>query len=82
MIYVYGQDLRDGIRLIRRTTDKPIGMNVLIERSSKFYLERMRRYVDIAIDEGVRFFVTSLGNPRWPWSEARAPSWIRPRTAY
>jgi len=40
-------------------------MNVLIERSSKFYLERMRRYVDIAIEEGVRFFVTSLGNPRW-----------------
>src|SRR5258706_5013013 len=65
MIYVYGQDLREGLRLIRRTTDKPIGMNVLIERSSKFYLERMHRYVDIAIEEGVRFFVTSLGNPRW-----------------
>ena len=65
MIYVYGQDLRDGLRLIRRITDKPIGMNVLIERSSKFYLERMRRYVDIAMEEGVRFFVTSLGNPRW-----------------
>src|SRR6266700_6924439 len=65
MIYVYGQDLREGLRLIRRTTDKPVGMNVLIERSSKFYLERMRRYLDIAIEEGVRFFVTSLGNPRW-----------------
>ena len=65
MIYVYRQDLREGLRLIRRTTDKSIGMNVLIERSSKFYLERMRRYVDIAIEEGVRFFVTSLGNPRW-----------------
>src|ERR1041384_8279205 len=46
-------------------TDKPIGMNVLIERSSKLYLERMRKYVDIAVEEGVRFFVTSLGNPRW-----------------
>jgi nitronate monooxygenase len=65
MIYVYGQDLREGLRLIRRTTEKPIGMNVLIERSSTFYLERMRRYVDIAIEEGVRFFVTSLGNLRW-----------------
>src|SRR5258705_11542826 len=40
-------------------------MNVLIERSSKFYLERMHRYLDIAIEEGVRFYVTSLGNPRW-----------------
>ncbi len=65
MIYVYRQDLREGLRLIRRITGQPIGMNVLIERSSKLYLERMRRYVDIAIEEGVRFFVTSLGNPRW-----------------
>ncbi len=65
MIYVYGHDLRTGLQLIRRTTDKPIGMNVLIERSSKLYLERMRRYVDVAIEEGVRFFVTSLGDPRW-----------------
>ena len=65
MIYVYRQDLREGLRLIRQTTNKPIGMNVLIERSSKLYLERMRRYVDIALEEGVHFFVTSLGNPRW-----------------
>src|SRR5256885_5444501 len=64
MIYVYGQDLRDGLRLIRRITDKPIGMNVLIERSSKFYLEGMRRYADIPIAEGVRLFFTSPGNPR------------------
>lgn len=65
MIYVYGHDLREGLRLIRRLTDKPIGMNVLIERSSKLYLERMKSYVDTALEEGVRFFVTSLGNPRW-----------------
>src|ERR1051326_6623660 len=25
----------------------------------------MRKYVDIAVEEGVRFYVTSLGNPRW-----------------
>jgi nitronate monooxygenase len=65
MIYVYGHDLRAGLRLIRGLTDKPIGMNVLIERSSKPYLERMYRYVDVAVEEGLRFFVTSLGNPRW-----------------
>jgi nitronate monooxygenase len=65
MIYVYGHDFREGLRLIRRLTDKPIGINVLIEQSSKLYLERMRRWVDIALEEGVRFFVTSLGNPRW-----------------
>jgi nitronate monooxygenase len=65
MIYVYGHDLRAGFQMIRQATDKPIGMNVLIERSSKLYLDRMRQYVDIALEEGVRFFVTSLGNPRW-----------------
>ena len=65
MIYVYRHDLREGLRLIRRLTDKPIGMNVLIERSSAMYLDRMRRWVDVALEEGVRFFVTSLGNPRW-----------------
>lgn len=65
MIYVHGHDLRAGFRLIRRLTDKPVGMNVLIEQSSRLYLERMTRWVDIALEEGVRFFVTSLGKPRW-----------------
>ena len=40
-------------------------MNALIEQSSKTYRERMERWVDVALEEGVRFFVTSLGNPRW-----------------
>jgi nitronate monooxygenase len=25
----------------------------------------MRRFLEIALEEGIRFFVTSLGNPRW-----------------
>ena len=65
MIYVHRHDLRDGFRLIRRLTDKPVGMNVLIEQSSNLYLDRMKRWVDIALEEGVRFFITSLGKPRW-----------------
>src|SRR2546428_751128 len=65
MIYVHGHDLREGFRLIRRLTDKPVGMNVLIERSSRFYLDRMKRWVDVALEAGVRFFVTSLGKPEW-----------------
>ena len=71
MVYVYGHDLREGLRLIRRVTNKPIGMNVLIERSSRMYLDRMRRWVDVALEEGVRFFVTSLGNPRWVGERVR-----------
>src|SRR5207249_2320480 len=65
MIYVHGHELGDGFRLIRRLTGKPVGMNVLIERSSRFYLQRMKRWVDVALEAGVRFFVTSLGRPRW-----------------
>ncbi len=65
MVYVHGHDLREGLRLIRRLTSRPIGMNVLIERSSRTYLERMRRWLDVALEEGVRFFVTSLGKPAW-----------------
>lgn len=65
MVYVYKKDLREGIRWIKSQTDKPIGMNVLIEKTVKAYEERMRNWVDIALEEGVRFFITSLGNPRW-----------------
>ena len=65
LTYVHGHDFREGLRLIRRLTSKPIGMNALIEQSSRAYHERMSRWIDIALEEGVRFFVTSLGNPRW-----------------
>jgi nitronate monooxygenase len=65
LTYVHGHEFREGLRLIRRLTAKPIGMNALIERGSRIYEERMRRWLDVALEEGVRFFVTSLGNPRW-----------------
>ena len=65
LTYVHGHDFREGLRLIRRLTSKPIGMNALIEQSSKAYRARMERWIDVALEEGVRFFVTSLGNPRW-----------------
>lgn len=65
LTYVHGHDFREGLRYIRRLTSKPVGMNVILESSSKVYLDRMRRYVDASLEEGVRFFVSSLGNPRW-----------------
>lgn len=65
LTYVHGHDFREGLRYIRSLTDRPIGMNALLEGSSRIYRERMERWVDIALEEGVRFFVTSLGNPRW-----------------
>jgi nitronate monooxygenase len=65
LTYVHGHDFRDGIRYIRSLTTKPIGMNALIEGNSRIYRERMTKWLDIALEEGVRFFVTSLGKPDW-----------------
>jgi nitronate monooxygenase len=65
LTYVHGHEYREGLRLIRRLTSKPVGFNALIEASSKMYFERMVKWIDIALEEGVRFFITSLGNPKW-----------------
>ena len=63
--YVHGYGFREGLRYIRRLTRKPIGVNLIIERSSKKYLERVQRWLDIALEEQVPLLVTALGNPRW-----------------
>src|SRR6185503_18576407 len=65
LTYVHGHEFRAGLRYIRSLTGKPIGFNALIEASNKAYLDRMRRWIDGALEEGVRFFITSLGNPKW-----------------
>ena len=65
LTYVHGFEYRAGLEYIKRLTSKPVGFNALIEQSSKLYHERMVKWVDIALEEGIRFFVTSLGNPRW-----------------
>jgi nitronate monooxygenase len=65
LTYVHGHEFRAGLRLIRSLTARPIGMNALIEQSSRAYRQRMQEWIDIALDEGVRFFITSLGKPAW-----------------
>lgn len=65
LTYVHGYEFRAGLRHIRSLTAKPIGFNALIEGNNKLYRERMTQWIDIALEEGVRFFLTSLGNPRW-----------------
>ena len=34
MVYVFGHDFRAGLRMIRSLTDKPIGMNALVEKTA------------------------------------------------
>ena len=66
LTFVHGYDFRDGVRLAQRVAGgQPIGFNALIEQSNKFYRERMEKWLDVALEEGIRFFITSLGNPRW-----------------
>ena len=72
MEFVHGLSLAEGVRQIQSHTERPVGLNVIVERSSKKYLARMESYVDEALDLGIRFFVTSLGNPDWVVERARA----------
>jgi nitronate monooxygenase len=65
LTFVHGHDFREGLRYIRSLTSGPVGMNALIESSSRAYERRMEEWVDLALEEGIRFFITSLGKPRW-----------------
>jgi nitronate monooxygenase len=72
LTYVHGYDFRAGLRHIRSLTSKPIGFNALIEGNNKLYRERMTQWIDIALEEGIRFFLTSLGNPKWVCARVHA----------
>lgn len=65
LVFVHRYDFREGLQYIKKLTTKPIGMNIITEKSSKIYEDRMKKWLEIALEEGVRFFVTSLGNPKW-----------------
>ncbi len=65
LTFVHKHQFREGLRYIRTLTRKPVGLNLLIEKSSQKYLEKNKEWLDIALEEGVRFFITALGNPDW-----------------
>ncbi len=65
LTYVHGYDFRKGLRFIRSLTSKPVGLNATIESSSRAYRERIQSWIEIALEEGIRFFDTALGNPAW-----------------
>lgn len=65
LVYVYSYEFRAGIQKIRSLTHKPIGMNVIVEKNIKAYENRMKNWVDIALEEGIKFFITALGDPSW-----------------
>lgn len=72
LTFVHGYDFREGLKRIQGLTDRPIGFNALIEKSSKRYQDKMMEWVEIALEEGVRFFVTALGKPDWVTAKVHA----------
>ena len=65
LVYAHKKSFREGLQYMKTLTSKPLGMNIITEKSSKIYQDRMSQWLDIALEEGVRFFVTSLGSPKW-----------------
>jgi nitronate monooxygenase len=65
LMHVHGYKLHEGFRKIQKLTSRPFGMNVIVENSSEKHKKYMMKCVDIALEEGCRFFITSLGNPQW-----------------
>ncbi|MBK6899439.1 MAG: nitronate monooxygenase [bacterium] len=62
---VHGWDFRDGLRRIRELSGgAPVGLNVLLEHGFRRYQRRLDAWIDIALAEDVRFFLTALGHPR------------------
>lgn len=74
--YVHGNDYRKGLEYIRRLTKKPIGINIIVENSSKAYQARSEEWVDIGLELGCRFFITALGNPGWVAKKVHAAGGI------
>ena len=61
---LYGHDFREGLRLIKKLTKKPFGVNFTIfGGANKKYHNQMKEWMEISIEEGIKFFLTSLGKP-------------------
>jgi len=65
LTYVHGYEFSAGIDYIKSLTEKPLGMNLLIEKGSKKYHQRMQVWLDKALEKDIKFFITSLGKPDW-----------------
>ncbi|HUM00712.1 MAG TPA: nitronate monooxygenase [Thermoanaerobaculia bacterium] len=73
LVYVHKLAFQEGLRRIRSLTKKPVGLNILTEKSlSAVYRKRMEEYLETSLAAGIRFFITALGNPDWVVKRAHA----------
>lgn len=59
-------ELREGIKKIRNGTDKPFGINLIVNKSNILYKDQLR----VCCEERVPFIITSLGSPAETIKEA------------
>lgn len=65
LTYVHGYTFEEGIDYMKGLTNKPLGLNLIIEKSSRIYMERTRQWAEVAAEKGIKLFVTALGDPAW-----------------
>ena len=58
--YRTDQQLRDAIDEIRKHTEKPFGINLIVNKSNVRY----RRQLYVCVEKKIDFIITSLGNPK------------------
>lgn len=61
------EELRDAIRSIRSQTDKPFGINLIVNKSNIYY----KKQLEIICEEKIAFVITSLGSPEETIRECR-----------
>jgi len=54
------ENYRNTIKEIKNQTDKPFGINIIVQKSNKYQKDQ----VDTALEENVPLIITSLGNPK------------------
>ena len=59
-------ELREAIRFIKKKTDAPFGINLIVNKSNFLYKEQLK----ICCEEKVDFILTSLGSPKETINEA------------
>lgn len=60
------EEYKKALQEIRRKTQKPIGVNIIVNKSNTRQNEDLKH----ALDNGVNLFITSLGNPKTVIEEA------------
>lgn len=53
------EDLEKGLKEIKSRTDRPFGVNLIVNKSNIYWQKQLHKCLDVGVD----FFITSLGSP-------------------